>query len=198
MLTIAQGIDLTAVMLILAKATLTVLLLDFVSGIVHWAMDSYGHPDTPFMGRIYIGPNMRHHRYPREFMARTYLQSSWDLLLVGGLIVASAWMLGRLTWEIWLFVAMGANAILFHKWMHRTRIENGPFISLLHDLRLIQTPRHHARHHSGAKDTNYCVITVVLNPLLDAVGFWRFLERLVFVAVGALPRGASADRLAAP
>ena len=196
MLSTAQGIDLIAVTLILVRATLVILLLDFVSGIVHWAMDSYGHPDSPVMGRIYIGPNIRHHRYPREFMARTYLQSSWDLLLIGALILAAAWALGRVPWEVWLFVAMGSNAILFHKWMHRTRRENGPIISLLHDLRLIQTPRHHARHHSGAKDTNYCVITVALNPLLDAMGFWRFLERVVFRASGVAPRGAAASRLA--
>jgi plasmanylethanolamine desaturase len=196
MLTTAQGLDLIAVTLILVKATLVILLLDFVSGIVHWAMDSYGQPDTPVMGRIYIGPNIRHHRFPREFMARTYLQSSWDLLLVGILILAGASALGRVTWEIWLFVVMGSNAILFHKWMHRTRRENGPFISLLHDLRLIQTPRHHARHHSGKKDTNYCVITVALNPLLDAIGFWRMLERVFFTAFGVIPRGATAGRLA--
>jgi hypothetical protein len=197
MLTTAQGIDLITVTLALVRATLVILLLDFVSGVVHWAMDSYGHPDSPVMGRIYIGPNIRHHRYPREFMARTYLQSSWDLLLVGALILAAAWALGRVSWEVWLFVVMGSNAILFHKWMHRTRRENGPVISLLHDLRLIQTPRHHARHHSGAKDTNYCVITVALNPLLDAVGFWRWLERAVALAFGVTPRGDATHRLAA-
>jgi plasmanylethanolamine desaturase len=186
MLTNAQGIDLIAVTLTLVRATLVIQLLDFVSGMVHWAMDSY----------IYIGPNIRHHRYPREFMARTDLQSSWDLLLVGALILAAAWALGRMTWEVWLFVAMGSNAILCHKWMHRTRKENGPVISLLHDLRLIQTPRHHARHHSGAKDTNYCVITVALNPLLDAAGFWRFLECVVFWALGVTRRGAATSGLA--
>jgi hypothetical protein len=38
--------------------------------------------------------------------------------------------------------------------------------------------------------TRGCVITVALNPLLDAVGFWRILERVVFFAFGITPRGA--------
>jgi ubiquitin-conjugating enzyme E2 variant len=42
--------------------------------------------------------------------------------------------------------------------------------------RILQTPRHHAQHHRGAKNTHYCVITNVLNPALDRIGFWRGLE----------------------
>jgi plasmanylethanolamine desaturase len=194
MLTTAQGLDLIAVTLTLLRATFVILLLDFISGVVHWAMDSYGRAATPITGRLYIAPNIRHHRYPRDFMTRNYLQSSWDLLLVGTLILAGAWALGRVTWEVWLFVVVGSNAILFHKWMHRTRKENGPVISLLHDLRLLQTPRHHARHHSGAKNTHYCAITVALNPLLDAIGFWRLLERIVFLVFAAMPRSATSQR----
>lgn len=190
MLATVQGLDVIIVTLSLLRATLVILLLDFIAGVVDWATDSYGRADTPVLGPLYIAPNIRHHRHACDFMLRNYWQSSWDLLLVGALIVAVAWTLGRLTWEVWLFVVVGSNAILIHQWMHRTRKENGPLISMLHDLRLIQTPRHHARHHSGAKNTHYCPVTAALNPLLDAIGFWRWLERIVFIVFCALPRDA--------
>lgn len=170
------------------KAVIVIVLLDFITGVGHWVLDSYIHADTPILGRLYVDPDMPHHRYPREFISLSYLQSSWDLLLVGGLILLCAWALDRLTWEAWLFVALGANTTLFHKWMHRSRRENGPLISLLHDLRLLQTPRQHARHHSGAKNTHYCIITNFLNPVLDAISFWTMLERGIYRMSGVLPR----------
>ena len=49
----------------------------------------------------------------------------------------------------------------------------------LQRLYVLQTPRHHGRHHQGDKNTHYCVVTTFLNPLLEEVGFWRRLEKLV-------------------
>lgn len=52
-------------------------------------------------------------------------------------------------------------------------------IRILQRLGILQGPAGHAVHHRLDKDTACCVITPCLNPLLDGLGFWRTLERLV-------------------
>jgi plasmanylethanolamine desaturase len=55
---------------------------------------------------------------------------------------------------------------------------------------VLQTPRHHGRHHQGEKNSHYCVVTNFLNPLLEEVGFWRRLETGVEKLTGRKPRHA--------
>jgi ubiquitin-conjugating enzyme E2 variant len=49
----------------------------------------------------------------------------------------------------------------------------------------MQRPVEHARHHAGDKNTAYCVLTPFVNPVLDALGFWRAIERVVVPIFGA-------------
>ena len=98
---------------------------------------------------------------------------------MGLFIVLIAWLSGMLTWHIWLFAFLGVNANQIHKWAHRTRRENGRFVTMLHKLRLLQSPQHHARHHTDPKNSHYCTITNFLNPVLDTIRFWDGLEWLL-------------------
>ena len=104
------------------------------------------------------------------------------------LVLAIAWLCGGLTWEVWLVVILGINANQIHKWAHRTRRENGLIIALLQHLRLIQTPRHHALHHTDPKNSHYCVLTNFLNPILDGLRLWEGLEWLAHVLLGVRRR----------
>jgi ubiquitin-conjugating enzyme E2 variant len=104
------------------------------------------------------------------------MASCWDLWLVAGLIITAAWAFGMLTPAVGLFAALVGNANQIHKWAHRSRRENGPWINLLHDLRILQSSRHHAIHHTDPKSTHYCVITEFLNPVLQRLRFWTRLE----------------------
>lgn len=38
----------------------TWLVVDFISGVVHWAEDSYGSPSATFIGRRITKPNVLH------------------------------------------------------------------------------------------------------------------------------------------
>ena len=87
-----------------------------------------------------------------------------------------------------LFVAIGVNANEIHKWNHLPARKRPRFIAALHSLRLLQTPQHHIKHHVAGKDTHYCVITNVVNPVVDAVRFWRILEKAIAVLFGAHKR----------
>ena len=163
------------------------LLADLVSGVVHWAEDSYGFETTPVIGPWVVGPNLLHHRDASAFVRLGWFASSWDLLAVGAAILAIAALAGALTWHVGLFVLLGANANQIHKWNHMRRASVPPAIRLLQRLRLLQSWRHHAQHHRGTKDSHYCVITEVLNPLLDRIGWWRMLEKVLTPLLG-LPR----------
>ena len=165
-------------MSILLQGVTTVLAADFVSGFVHWAEDAYARRDTPVIGKLIANANIEHHKKPRAFIERNWFESSWDLLAVGTLVIAAAWAMHALTWQVWLFVLIAINANQIHKWAHRNPRENGVLVTFLQKIRLLQTQRHHAHHHSGQKDSHYCSVTNVLNPVLDTLHVWKTFERI--------------------
>lgn len=166
-------------LLTLAQVLGLVMLADFVSGIVHWLEDAYGSEDTPVVGPLFIRPNIVHHHYPRHFTRLTWWQSSWDLVLVGSAVLGLAWWFDVLSWQLAVFVVVSANANQVHKWSHRTRTENGPVISFFQDIRVLQTPRQHAVHHTDPKNTYYCPVTNLVNPALERIQFWPRLEAVI-------------------
>lgn len=184
--------------LILAQALGLVMLADFAAGVVHWIEDTYFDEDTPVIGPLVIRPNIVHHHLPRHFTRLSWWQSSADLLAIGALLLAAGWWFGFLSWQLWLFVVVSVNANQVHKWSHRTRTENGPVISWLQDIRVLQTPRHHAKHHTDPKNTFYCPVTNLVNPLLERVRFWDHAEKLVERVTGLTHRPDTSNRGAGP
>lgn len=173
--------------MLLVEILAVVLLADLVSGVVHWWEDSYARVDRGPLRQVAIN-NLRHHARPREFLAKGYWESSWDLWLLAAIVVITSIALDVFSWHVLLFAVLSANANQIHKWTHRTRDENGWLIGTLQRLHLLQTPRHHSRHHQGQRDSHYCVVTNFLNPLLEEVQFWRRLERVVQKFTGATRR----------
>ena len=154
-----------------------VLLADFISGLVHWAEDAYARKDTPVVGKWIGQANIEHHIHPRAFVSRSWWASSWDLVTVSSLVVLGAWWMALLSWQVWLFAMVTSNANQIHKWAHRAPHENGRIVTWLQKVKLLQTQRHHAKHHSGQKDSHYCSVTNFLNPILEELEFWKLLER---------------------
>lgn len=171
-------------LLLSLQAAGVILAADFAAGFVHWIEDAYIREDTPWIGAWIGRPNTLHHHLPRRMTQNTWWQSNWDQMLLMLLLVAVAALTGRLTWQVWLFALVGGNANEVHKWSHRTRKENGWLISWLQDLRLLQTPRHHAIHHTNPKEVHYCPVTNLMNPVLDTLHFWSGLEWLLECSLG--------------
>jgi ubiquitin-conjugating enzyme E2 variant len=181
-------------LVILIEGIATIMLADFVAGIVHWLQDAYGTEETPVVGPLLIRINIVHHHYPRFFTRLTWWQSSWDLLLIGAALLAAAWWAGLLTWQVWLFAIVSVNANQVHKWAHRTRTENGPVISFLQDIRVLLTPHQHAIHHTDPKNTFYCPVTNLVNPLLERLRFWTRVEIMIWRATGRRHRRDTSNR----
>ncbi|HEX2861613.1 MAG TPA: fatty acid desaturase CarF family protein [Lacunisphaera sp.] len=185
---------LLSVLLIAVQVVLIVGLADLVAGLVHWAEDAYFTEDTPVLGRHVIVPNIVHHHLPRYFTRLSWWESSRLLVLAGLALIAVAWPLGLMSWQLMLFIAVSVNANEIHKMAHRTRAENGWLVSKLQDWRILQTARHHGLHHSDPKNTFYCPVTNFVNPLLESVQFWPRLEAFIELRTGVAHRHDTAVR----
>lgn len=174
----------TKLLIVALQIVLVVMLADFIAGVVHWFEDAYVREDTPLIGSFIGKANVIHHHLPRFMTRNNWWQSSWDLLAFAAVIVFVAWRLNQLTWHVWLFAAVSANANEVHKWSHRTRKENGRIITFLQNLRVLQTPQHHAVHHTNPKNVRYCPITNLVNPILDRLRFWDGVEWLLARTIG--------------
>lgn len=163
-------------MLIVMQVLLVILAVDFGSGLLHWMEDSYGQPDWPITGELITKPNLLHHKSPAAFTTKTWLQSADVLLVMAAAAVGLAGLIGAMTWQFLMFVAIGVNANQIHKWNHIGRKRRGTVVVTLQKLGVLQTGKHHGKHHTGAKDSHYCLITNIVNPVLDRLRFWRGLE----------------------
>jgi hypothetical protein len=180
--------------LVTLRAIRTIFTAEFFAGVVHWFEDAYVREDTPLLGRYVARPNIVHHHYPRYMTRHKWWQSSWDLCLLSALVVVTAWLCGVLNWQIWLFAIVAANANEFHKWAHRTSVENGPVISFFQSLGVLQTAQHHALHHTDPKNSHYCTMTNYLNPILDGIRFWDGMEWMLAKTTGLQRRPDSSVR----
>ena len=169
---------------VLWQSLLVIMLADFIAGIVHWFEDAYVRENTPIIGSFIGKANVIHHHMPRYMTRNNWWQSSWDLMCFSAVIVLVAWWLDLLTWHVWLFAVIATNANQVHKWSHQTRSENGRIITFLQQIRVLQTPHHHAVHHTNPKNVRYCPITNLVNPALDTLRFWDRVEWILARAIG--------------
>jgi ubiquitin-conjugating enzyme E2 variant len=170
------------------KIVAMIALVDFLSGLLHWLEDAYGQEDWPITGNLITKPNMLHHQNPRYFTRYSWLYSARVLLVIGAVVLVVAYLLGGLNWMTLLVVLIGINANEVHKWAHRSKAENGRLITWLQKIGLLQSPAHHGLHHTDPKNTNYCVLTNYLNPLLEWIGLWPALEYLIYRCFGVRMR----------
>ena len=168
----------------------SVLSADWISGLFHWFEDTYVHRKMPVLGKWFgqlAEDNRLHHEKPRAFLQKTIWQSSWDLYLVASIVLIIAACLNRLSMSVWIFAVLVAHANLVHRWAHQSKKEKGLIVYILQKFYILQTPRMHANHHSGQKNSHYCVITNLLNPILEKINFWRNLEWILNAVLGLKP-----------
>lgn len=160
------------------------LFVDFFSGLVHWFEDQYGTRNMhPWIVEYIVKPNRLHHIYPR----RVVHCPRWISLAqgVGPAIVFFPMTILVLGWRMGLIAtAMSTIPNFVHKWNHMRDSERPRLVKLLQACYILQGPSHHHTHHVNRTDTAYCVVTPFLNPVLDAINFWRGVEWLIFAVTG--------------
>lgn len=160
---------------------------DLVTGAVHWWEDRYGDPAWPFIGRHVVAPNILHHEDPRAFLAGGLIARNWTAAAPALALAAVFAVLGW--WWLALVGVFAACANEVHAWSHQrcSRPIRG-----LQLLGVLASAEDHARHHRSPFGGDYCVMTGWLNPVLEAVGFWRLAEASIGWTVGVWPRGERA------
>lgn len=168
-----------------------ILIADLITGVVHWVEDTYGVPTWPWLGRAIVEPNIRHHADPVHFTTGSILWRNYQAFAAAAAAIGGAWLLGVCTWQWELVCVLASLGNEVHAWAHKR--PQSRLIRLLQDTKLILSPEQHAKHHRAPYTTNYCSLTNWLNPLLDAVGFWRALEWALLKA-GIAPARCTAAR----
>ncbi len=169
-------------------------LADFLSGLVHWATDTWF--DEVMAERV-ISIAREHHLFPHHILGygfRDYVAySSWPAVLALGPIelpLTLAFVPSAGLCPI-VFLCLMLNVVMFfgtyfHRLGHRRSRWRG--VRWLQTAHLLIGPGHHCVHHRGNHDIRYCVINGWANFVCDRIGFWRGLESLVSRLTEAQPR----------
>ena len=166
---------------------------DFLSGLVHWAADTWGRDDMPVIGQRVLVPFRVHHINPDDFLRRRFLDTNGDVAWMTAPVVLGLCALPLETaWGRFIAVfgfalcATGVMTNQIHQWAH---MPSPPWpVRVLQDCGVLLGRAEHAGHHQGRYDSHYCITTGWCNRALEAIDFFRRLERVVVRLTGAEPR----------
>jgi hypothetical protein len=171
--------------LVVPGALLGLVCGDFVTGLVHWAADTYGEEGTPVIGRSLVRPFRVHHVRPLEICEHGVVETVGNTcILAAPLLIlfvvvmtfgetSAAAAFAVFTAAVTVFVTVATNQL--HKWAHQ---ESPPrFARALQRSRIILSPEHHRAHHTAPFESSYAITNGWLNPLLNRTRFFRRLER---------------------
>ena len=171
---------------VVALTVIAYVLMDLVSGIVHWGADTWGRQDFPVLGPMFLAPFRIHHLYPRAMVRHGLVESSGNTCWLAVPVLVAAIFLPPL-WATFL-VSLTSFGVLVnnaHRWAHGRL----PWALSWWGPRLVLvSARHHDIHHETPGHTrNYCVLAGWWDPVLNRVLPWA--ERTITYITGAVPRG---------
>ncbi|HEV7474373.1 MAG TPA: fatty acid desaturase CarF family protein [Pyrinomonadaceae bacterium] len=157
---------------------------DFISGLVHWAADTYGSEDMRLIGPSLVKPFRLHHIYPRDICTHGLVETTGNVCILAVPVLSAClylmWLIPEsalLAFMVVSFALITAATVAtnqFHKWAHQESPNS--FARWLQRKRLVLEPQHHRLHHTQPFDMNYCITNGWLNPLLNKLKFFRRLE----------------------
>ncbi len=138
---------------------------DLVSGIVHWAADTYCSVDTPVVGASLVKPFRMHHVYPRDICTHGLIETVGNVCILAFplllLCLYLQWWLPDSALLAFAVVCMAFVCVAtvatnqFHKWAHQERVSK--VAHWLQRARLVLEPEHHRLHHTEPFNKYYCI-----------------------------------------
>jgi ubiquitin-conjugating enzyme E2 variant len=170
----------------------SLLIADFVSGLMHWAEDTWLKPGSSrLLDRFIVSDNIEHHRMPGKIRCGSYWETNRVCIALAVIVAAILTACHVQLWEPYLVVALLSHSNQVHRWAHSSRPPRP--VRVLQRTGLLQSTAHHAEHHKPPYASRFCAMTAFLNPVLDGLRFWRGLEH-VAVACGATVQRATPSR----
>lgn len=172
--------------MVFVKVLIAWLLADFFTGAVHWFEDRYMDVHNLNLLNSIATENDLHHRKPTAMT----LSSGWVNMrsgaAVGWPVAALLWYLGSplIVWLVPFFASFGN---LVHRWSHMPKAKLPRWIRGMQEFGLFISHEHHDAHHRAMQklipkyraSMKYCPMTDWVNPTIDVIGFWEFLESLL-------------------
>lgn len=178
-------------LLLFFQIIVCILIADFLTGLVHWWEDTYGDPNWPVLGRRVIKPNLVHHHRPREMLKGGIVGRNILTLVLAAIVIGASHLLGFACWQVYLTSIIAAFGNEFHAWAHMSKKEKPKIITWLQGWLLISS-KQHGWHHHAPYETYFCTVTNWLNPILEKLNFWAWVELIIEVEFGIKPlRGSS-------
>jgi ubiquitin-conjugating enzyme E2 variant len=165
---------------------------DLISGVVHWAADTWFSETMPMLGRRFLRPFRVHHVNPDDFLRRDPIDCNGDVamlnvpILLGALLLPDSAAGGAVSLGLAAFAVISLPTNQVHQWAHMP--SPPPVIRWLQRRGVILSIEAHARHHHAPYVANYCIATGWCNRWLTAVDFFPICERLITRATGLRPR----------
>lgn len=159
---------------------------DFLTGIAHWAEDTYCKSGYPIIGALICEPNKLHHEDP-NLMVRTgnFLSRNCTQWLACGAVYGLLWLSGFGCYPVFLTLLLASFGNEVHYWNHTTKL--GWLPTFIKMTGLVQSQRQHSLHHKPPYMKYYCTLTSFVNPVLELVRFWRSVEWVLENTVGLVP-----------
>lgn len=173
------------------------LLADWITGFFHWFEDRYldENKAIDFWHEI-AADNALHHRKPTAMCLLSWWENIRQAAAIAWPIAAILCLVGLPIW-LWLTFVFAAFGNLIHRFSHEPKRKLGWFVRAMQLCGIFISHEHHFKHHYWDNGTRvdpkwnasraYCPMTNWLNPILDRLGFWWGLERLIQISLGIHP-----------
>lgn len=170
------------------------LLSDLVSGTVHWACDTWGTIETPFMGRFFIRQFREHHMDAEEITRHDFVETNGTncflALLPLSISLAMPWDPQDPSLFVWIFDIVGWGLALFtmmtsqaHKWVHTKNLPK--YVLWLQKMHFVLTKEHHDVHHQAPHRHHYSITGGWVDPVLERFQVFRRAEAMITRLTGA-------------
>lgn len=182
---------------LLAAVVVGIYVADLVSGLLHWAFDTWFDENITFVRSMVLHVR-EHHVYPQRIFNFNFTHDAGTLSWIALLLTAPV-----ILWAVFAAAPSSAlacyavvSAVTFspllvfmletHKCGHRSR--NPGWVRLLQRSGLLLSTPHHIQHHSANHDVNYCIVNGWADRTLGRLGLFRGLEWLIARSTAAQPQ----------
>lgn len=161
---------------------------DVASGMMHHWADQYADPDSSNKAVAkFAKQSQRHHFFPGKL--GNYGPAYWahPLSLVAWAPLVASTALGApapVTSALIGLVGGTTHYGNFHNWSHMPDRDVPPVGKALQKMGIAISKREHGQHHGMPWNSDYCIVSGLMNKPLDKIEFWPKYEKMVHKLTG--------------